>query len=340
MYEHLKDLRIGVVGATGLVGQEMLDVLAEHDVPAEHVQAFASASSHGKKLPYGSGMIRVVDIDGADFKALDVALLAVEGYVAAELAPRITAKGALVVDNSSYFRLDKDVPLVVPEVNAEAIGFAKKGIIANPNCSTIQMMVALAPLHRRFHALQVLATTFQSVSGAGRAGLAELERQKKRRGVEPEVFLAPIEGNVIPLVGDLRDDGYSAEEQKMQNESRKILDSKSLRVSATCMRVPVAWGHMVDVKVLFDRHIDMDGVYDALMMAEGLLIEDGIYNLTPVSLGQKSNYVAVGRLRLDSALTRGKGLSFVCTADNVRKGAALNAVQIVAKWKELGFGPM
>lgn len=340
MRELLDGLRFAVVGATGLVGQEMLKILSENGVKQKNVRAFASAASAGRQLPYGTkgAHLLVEDTDEADFSGFDVALLAVEAEISALLSLRLAVLGVLVVDNSSRWRMDPKVPLVVPEVNAERIAdFRQLGIIANPNCATIQMLVALKPLHDAFYARKVVACTYQSVSGAGLAGTRALEHELAG-GFSHEPFVAPIAGNVIPLIGSLPDKyGQTSEEEKMMAESRKILHS-GLKVSATCVRVPVVTGHGVAVHVLFDQRVDMVRVLELLAAAPGVRLGETLEHATPSILGA-SDDVVVARIRRDPGMHKHKGLAFWCVANNVRKGAALNAVQIVAEWRKQGFGP-
>lgn len=340
MHAELKGLKFAVIGATGMVGQEMLNILNEKGVLQQNVQAFASLASAGKKVPYGRSGSRLLirDTDTANFAGFDVALLAVEADISAKLAPWLAKQGLLVVDNSSHWRMDPRVPLVVPEVNPEAIaGHMAHRIIANPNCATIQMLVALKPLHDAFYARQVVACTYQSVSGAGMGGIRALEHELAG-GYMHEPFVAPIAGNVIPLIGSLPDKyGSTSEEEKMMAESRKILHPR-LKVSASCVRVPTKVGHGVAVHVLFDQPVDLTHVLELLAAAPGVRVGKTLEHATPLVLGA-SDDVVVARIRRDPGMHKTKGLAFWCMANNVRKGAALNAVQIVSEWRKQGYGP-
>ncbi|MBK5921315.1 aspartate-semialdehyde dehydrogenase [Rhodothalassium salexigens] len=323
--------RIAVVGATGLVGQEMLNILAERDFPAAQVHALASRRSLGQTAAYGERTLKVAALDDFDFSQVDIALFAAGGSVAAEHAPRAAQAGAMVIDNSSHFRMDPDVPLVVPEVNPDALGQASKRIIANPNCSTAQMVVALKPLHDRAILRRVSVATYQAVSGAGKAASDELFTQTRNIFVnqepEPEAFTKQIAFNVIPHIDVFMDDGATKEEWKMVVETKKILDPK-VRVFATCVRVPVFVGHAEALHLEFAQPIEPDEAREILREAPGVLVvdkpEDGGY-VTPVeAAGEFATYVS--RIRTDPTVEH--GLALWCVSDNLRKGAALNAVQI------------
>ena len=326
--------RIAVVGATGNVGREMLNILAERQFPLEEVAAVASARSTGDIIDFGdSGReLKVNNLEHFDFSGWDIALFAAGSEISRVHAPRAAQSGCTVIDNSSYFRMDPDVPLIVPEVNAEAIaGYTKKNIIANPNCSTAQMVVALKPLHDAAKIKRVVVATYQSVSGAGKAGMDELFEQSRNifvgDSVEPVKFTKQIAFNVIPHIDSFLDDGSTKEEWKMVVETKKILDPK-IKVTATCVRVPVFVGHSEAVNIEFEREISADEARDILREAPGIMVVDkreaGGY-VTPVeAVGEYATYVS--RIREDSTVEN--GLSLWCVSDNLRKGAALNAVQI------------
>ena len=326
--------RIVVVGATGNVGREMLNILAEREFPADEVAAVASPRSTGDIIDFGdSGKeLKVQNIEHFDFAGWDMALFAAGSDVSKAHAPRAAAAGCTVIDNSSLYRMDPDVPLIVPEVNAHAIsGYAKKNIIANPNCSTAQMVVALKPLHDFATIKRVVVATYQSVSGAGKVGMDELFEQSRNIFVgdasEPVKFTKQIAFNVIPHCGDFLDDGSTTEEWKLVVETKKILDPK-IKVSATCVRVPVFVGHSEAIHLEFENEISAADARRILREAPGIMLvdkrEDGGY-VTPVEcVGEYATYVS--RVREDPTVEN--GLSLWCVSDNLRKGAALNAVQI------------
>ncbi|MBX6373779.1 MAG: aspartate-semialdehyde dehydrogenase [Acetobacteraceae bacterium] len=325
--------RVAVVGATGAVGREMLKTLAERDFPADEVIALASGRSAGQEVSFGEkAVLKVQNLEKFDFTGTHIGLFSPGASVSAVHAPRAAAAGCVVIDNTSHFRMEPDVPLVVPEVNPQALrGFRKRNIIANPNCSTIQMVVALKPLHEIARIKRVVVATYQSVSGAGKEAMDELWSQT--RGVfvndaaKPEQFTKPIAFNVIPHIDRFMDDGSTKEEWKMAAETRKILDP-DIAVIATCVRVPVFIGHAEAVHVEFERPITEQQAWDALRKAPGVTVmdqrEDGGY-ATPVEIAGEDP-VYVSRLRKDPTVPN--GLAFWCVADNLRKGAALNAVQI------------
>ena len=326
--------RVAVVGATGNVGREMLNILAERQFPVDEVAAVASARSTGDVINFGdSGQeLKVKNLEHFDFAGWDMALFAAGSEVSKVHAPRAAGAGCTVIDNSSLFRMDPDVPLIVPEVNAEAIsGYAKKNIIANPNCSTAQLVVALKPLHDAAKIKRVVVATYQSVSGAGKEGMDELFEQSRNIFVgdanEPRKFTKQIAFNVIPHIDSFLDDGSTKEEWKMVVETKKILDP-SIKLTATCVRVPVFVGHSEAVNIEFEREISADEAREILREAPGLMVvdkrEDGGY-VTPIeSVGEYATYVS--RIREDSTVEN--GLSLWVVSDNLRKGAALNAVQI------------
>lgn len=324
--------KIAVLGATGNVGQEMLNILAEREFPADEVVALASRRSQGTEVSYGDRTLKVKSLDNYDFKGTDICLMATSGVMSAEWAPKIAAKGCVVIDNSSKWRMDPDVPLIVPEVNAAAIaGYTKKNIIANPNCSTAQMVVALKPLHDAAGIRRIVVSTYQSVSGAGKEAMDELFTQTRAIFVNDNIvvenFTRQIAFNVIPHIDEFMEDGQTKEEWKMTVETKKILDPK-IRVTATCVRVPVFVGHSEAINIEFERPISDDEARDILREAPGCLVvdkrEDGGY-VTPIeSVGEYATYVS--RIRVDPTIEN--GLNIWVVSDNLRKGAALNAVQI------------
>ena len=324
--------RVAVVGATGNVGREMLNVLDERKFDVSEVAAVASARSVGKEVSFGEKTLRAKALDDFDFKGWDIALFSPGAKVSAVHAPRAAAAGCVVIDNTSHFRMDPDVPLVVPEVNPDAVrGWAKKGIIANPNCTTIQMVVALKPLHDFAKITRIVVSTYQSTSGAGNDAMEELFHQTKgifvNDGVEPKMFPKQIAFNVIPQIDKFLDDGYTKEEWKMEVETKKILDPK-IRVTATCVRVPTFVSHAEAVNVEFERPISAAEARRMLREAPGVMVlderEPGGY-ATPVdAAGESATFVS--RIREDHTVEHGLNLWIV--ADNLRKGAALNAVQI------------
>jgi aspartate-semialdehyde dehydrogenase len=326
------EVNVAVVGATGNVGQEMLAILEERLFPAKEVFALASRKSIGREVSYGDRTLKCRDLETFDFSTVDIVLMAAGGSVAKEWAPKIAKAGAVVIDNSSHFRMDPDVPLIVPEVNADAIaGARKKNIIANPNCSTAQLVVALKPLHDAAGIKRVVVSTYQSTSGAGKEAMDELFDQTKGIFVNdsptPSKFTKQIAFNVIPHIDVFMEDGFTKEEWKMVAETKKILDPK-IKLTATCVRVPVFVGHSESVNVEFERPISDDEAREILRESPGLLVvdkrEDGGY-VTPVEcVGDFATFVS--RIRVDPTVEN--GLAFWCVSDNLRKGAALNAVQI------------
>jgi len=325
--------RIVVVGATGNVGREMLNILAERAFPVDEIAALASRRSLGTEISFGDKTLKTKDLDTFDFTGWDIALFAVGSDATKIYAPKAAASGCVVIDNSSLYRYDPDVPLVVPEVNAEAVlGYQKKMIIANPNCSTAQMVVALKPLHDRARIKRVVVSTYQSVSGAGKEGIDELWDQTKGMYVpgqekDPAKFTKQIAFNVIPHIDVFLDDGSTKEEWKMVAETKKILDP-SVKVTATCVRVPVFVGHSEAINIEFEDFLDEDEARDILREAPGIMVidkrENGGY-VTPVEcVGDYATFIS--RIRQDSTVEN--GLNLWCVSDNLRKGAALNAVQI------------
>jgi len=323
--------KVAVVGATGNVGREMLSVLAERQFPVSEVVALASTRSVGTEVSFGDRILKVKALDYFDFKGTDICLMSAGGKVAKEWAPKIVAQGAIVIDNSSAWRMDRGVPLVVPEVNADALNEIKKGIIANPNCSTAQLVVALKPLHDLATIKRAVISTYQSVSGAGKDAMDELFRQTRAvfvaDPIEREKFTKQIAFNVIPHIDVFLDSGYTKEEWKMMVETQKILDP-DIQVTATCVRVPVFIGHSEAVTLEFEKPITAERARAVLREAPGVLLidkrEDGGY-ATPIDCaGEDATYVS--RIRKDPTVEN--GLSLWIVADNLRKGAALNAVQI------------
>ena len=325
--------KVVVVGATGNVGREMLNILHERAFPIDEIAALASRKSLGSEVSFGDKTLITRDLASFDFKGWDIALFAIGSQATKEFAPKAAAAGCVVIDNSSLYRYDPDGPLIVPEVNADAImGYAKKNIIANPNCSTAQMVVALKPLHDRARIKRVVVSTYQSVSGAGREGMDELWDQTKSiynpvTDVPPKTFQKQIAFNVIPQIDVMMDDGTTKEEWKMVAETKKIMDPK-IKVTATCVRVPVFVGHSEAINIEFEDFLDEDEARDILRESPGVLVidkrEDGGY-VTPIEcVGDYATFVS--RIRQDSTLEN--GINLWCVSDNLRKGAALNAVQI------------
>ena len=324
--------KVAVVGATGNVGREMLDILAERRFPVDEVVALASSRSIGTEVSFGDKTLKCKHLDTYDFSDTDIALMSAGGAISKEWSPKIGAQGCVVIDNSSTFRMDPDVPLVVPEVNADAVaGFTKKNIIANPNCSTAQLVVALKPLHDRAGIKRVVVSTYQSVSGAGKEGMDELFAQTRAvfvsDPVEGKKFPKRIAFNLIPQIDVFMEDGFTKEEWKMMAETKKILDPK-IKLTATCVRVPVFISHSEAVNVEFEKPITADEARDILREAPGVLVidkhEPGGYITPHEAAGEDATYIS--RIREDATVEN--GLAFWCVSDNLRKGAALNAVQI------------
>lgn len=325
--------KVVVAGATGNVGREMLNILDERQFPVDEIAVLASRRSQGTEVSFGDKTLKIKDIEQFDWTGWDIALFAIGSDATKIHAPKAAAAGCVVIDNSSLYRYDPDVPLIVPEVNPEAIaGYAKKNIIANPNCSTAQMVVALKPLHDRARIKRVVVSTYQSVSGAGKDGMDELWDQTKGMYVpgqekEPKKFQKQIAFNVIPQIDVFMEDGSTKEEWKMVVETKKIMD-KSIKVSATCVRVPVFVGHSESINIEFEDFLDEDEARDILREAPGVMVidkrEPGGY-ITPVEcVGEYATYIS--RIRQDGTVEN--GLNLWCVSDNLRKGAALNAVQI------------
>ena len=334
-------LRVGIVGATGQVGTVMREILAERNFPLSELRFFASARSAGSTLPWGEGEITVEDAATADPTGLDIAIFSAGATTSKAQAPRFAEAGVTVIDNSSAWRRDPDVPLIVSEVNPQALAEMRKGIIANPNCTTMAAMPVLAPLHAEAQLTRIIASTYQAVSGSGVAGVAELDGQVKAvvdKAAElthdgsavtfpdPVKYVRPIAFNVLPLAGSIVDDGSfeTDEEQKLRNESRKILGIPDLLVSGTCVRVPVFSGHSLSLNVEFARPLSVERATELLSTAPGVELSDVP---TPLqAAGRDPSYV--GRIRQDPGAPDGRGLVLFVSNDNLRKGAALNTVQI------------
>ena len=328
-----KQVNVAIVGATGAVGETMLKILAERNFPVGKLHVLASERSAGSEVHYGAKSLIVQDLATFDPAGVDIALFSAGGSVSKQYAPKFAAAGAVVIDNSSAFRQDDDVPLVVAEVNPEAARNRPRGIIANPNCSTMQMLVALAPIHRAVGIERINVATYQSVSGTGRRALEELGKQTAGmlnfQTVQPEVYPVQIAFNVIPHGGDFTDNGYTTEEMKLVWETRKILDDESIGVNATVVRVPVFYGHSEAVHIETRDKLSAADARALLEKAPGVEVVDehtgGGYP-TPVTHASGTDPVYVGRIRED--ISHPRGLSLWVVADNIRKGAALNAVQL------------
>jgi len=333
--------RVAVVGATGNVGREMLNILEEVKFPVDKIHAIASRKSIGLEVEFGTRILKCEDVEQFDFSTVDLVLMSVSGSFSKEWSPKIGAAGPIVIDNSSAFRMDPDVPLVVPEVNPDDVEWAnKKNIIANPNCSTAQLVVALKPLHERARIKRVVVSTYQSVSGAGKEGMDELFDQTKNVYVlgatPPKKFPKQIAFNVIPFIGAFNDDGYTDEEAKMWNETHKMIDP-AIKLTVTCVRVPVMVGHSEAVNIEFHDPIDEDEARDLLRESPGLIVidkRDSTGYMTPKE-AQGEFPVFVSRIRKDPTVENGLNLWVV--ADNLRKGAALNAVQIAELLHQRGL---
>lgn len=325
-------IKVAIVGATGNVGQEMLEILHERGFPIDELVALASRRSQGKEVSFGDKSLKVRSLDTFDFSGTDIVLMSAGGKISKEWAPKIAAKGCVVIDNSSAFRYDSAVPLIVPEVNADAIeGFSKKNIIANPNCSTAQLVVALKPLHDIAKIKRVVVSTYQAVSGAGKEAMDELFEQTRAvfvaDPIEVRKFTKRIAFNVIPHIDDFMEDGYTKEEWKVLAETKKILD-KNIKVTCTAVRVPVFVGHAESVNIEFENPISATEARDILREAPGCLVidkhEDGGYMTPYECAGEDATYIS--RIRED--ITVENGLNLWVVSDNLRKGAALNTVQI------------
>lgn len=331
-----KKYNVAVIGATGAVGEVMLSILKERKFPIDKIYALASSRSTHKTVQYGGRTLKVQDVDKFDFKQVDIALFSAGGSVSEKYAPIAGDAGCIVIDNTSHFRRDKDIPLVIPEVNPEALkAYKPRNIIANPNCSTIQMLVALAPIHKEANITRINVATYQAVSGAGTSGVKELAKQTSAllsfQDIETHVFSSEIAFNVIPQIDAFQENGYTREEMKMVWETQKILD-EDIKVNPTCVRVPVFYGHSEAVHIETSQNISVERVIALLKEAEGVEVIDDVENLefpTPKVTCSGKDPVFVGRIRKDISCENGINLWVV--SDNIRKGAALNSVQIAEK---------
>jgi aspartate-semialdehyde dehydrogenase len=329
----MKAFNVAVVGATGAVGNEMIETLEQRKFPIKSLKLLASERSAGTSLSYKGQSLTVEVLNEDSFKGVEIGLFSAGGSVSQKFAPVAAASGCVVIDNTSAFRMDTDVPLVVPEVNPHAIaGYKKKGIIANPNCSTIQMVVVLKPLHDAARIRRVVVSTYQAVSGTGKRAISELENQVLAiyggKEIEKSVYAHQIAFNCLPHIDVFLENGYTKEEMKMVNETKKIMEDDSIRVTATTVRVPVFYGHSESVNVEFEKALSPDEARKILSRAPGVKVTDdpkkNIYPLAIYAAGKDETFV--GRIRADDSVTY--GLNMWVVADNIRKGAALNAVQI------------
>ena len=331
----MKKYNIAVVGATGMVGRKMMEVLSERNLPVENYYLFASSKSAGSKIDFMGKEHIVIELNEQNIKntPVDIAFFSAGGDTSKAFAPIFADCGALVIDNSNAWRRDENVPLVVPECNAQDI-LKHKNIIANPNCSTIQAVVMLKPLHKAFGIKRIVYSTYQAVSGAGVKGFNDLKGGIC--GEAPQKFPYPIFGNCLPHIDVFLDNGYTKEEDKMIFETKKILGDWNIKITATCVRVPVYYGHSESINVEFEKPCTLQEIKEVLANAEGVIIQDdGANNIYPMPLtAENKNEVFVGRIRLDETLP--SGANFWCVADNIRKGAATNAIQIAEKAIELG----
>lgn len=334
-------MKVAVVGATGLVGTRMMEVLAERSFPVSEFLPVASERSVGKKVTFAGKTCKVISADEAIARKPDLAIFSAGGSISRDLAPRFAEVGCRVVDNSSYWRMDPTKKLVVPEINADVLS-ADDYIIANPNCSTIQMLLPLAPLHKRFTIKRIVVSTYQAVTGSGHKGVTQLEAERagaSEWGTYPAYYNYPIDLNVIPHIDVFLENGNTKEEQKMIDETHKILRDNKIGVSATTARVPVIGGHSESVNLEFEKPFELDDVRDLWHRTPGLVVcDDPARNVYPMpihALGRDE--VFVGRLRRDGSVEN--GLNFWCVADNIRKGAATNAVQIAEVLVDKGFLP-
>jgi aspartate-semialdehyde dehydrogenase len=331
----MQEYNVIVAGATGMVGRKMIQVLEERKFPVGRLRPLASSRSVGQEIEFRGKKVRVEELTHQSLsqKDAELALFSAGASVSREFAPTAARNGILVIDNSSAFRMDPDTPLVVPEVNREKI-FQHKGIIANPNCSTIQMVVALKPLHDRYRIKRVVVSTYQSVTGAGKKGYDQLMRELNKEEVVTKKFAHQISFNCLPHIDEFLDDGYTREEIKMMKETQKIMGDESIKVTATCVRVPVVGGHSEAVNVEFDKPYDLVEVRELLRKSPGLVVQDDPQDKQypmPIWAHEKDE-VFVGRLRRDDTVKN--GLNMWIVSDNLRKGAATNAVQIAEAWIE------
>jgi len=333
MSNQSRRFNVAVVGATGAVGETMLNILAERDFPVATLYPLASERSAGGQVEFKGQKVTVLDLATFDPTGVDIALFSAGGGISKEYAPKFAAAGAVVIDNSSAFRYDDDVPLVVSEVNPQALQQRPRGIIANPNCSTMQMLVALAPLHREYHIERINVATYQSVSGGGRSALEELGKQTGQllnfQDIDPQRFPVQIAFNLIPHIDDFLENGFTKEEMKLVWETRKILGDDSIQVNPTAVRVPVFYGHSEAVAIETTRKVSAEQARALLAAAPGVEVVDerkaGGYP-TPVTHASGNDAVYVGRIRED--ISHPRGLNLWIVSDNIRKGAALNAVQL------------
>jgi aspartate-semialdehyde dehydrogenase len=328
-----KTFNVAVAGATGAVGQTMIKVLEERNFPVGEIRFLASERSEGKELSFKADKVRVRKLDHDSFDGVDIAIFSAGGDRSLTFAPSAAKAGAVVVDNSNAWRMDPEIPLVVPEVNPHAVsGYKAKGIIANPNCSTIQMVVALKPLYNYARIKRIVVSTYQAVSGSGQKAIVELEDQVKSwaegRAIESRVYPHQIAFNCLPHIDVFQENGYTKEEMKMVNETRKIMEDPEIRVSATAVRVPVFYSHSEAVNVEFEQKISASKARELLTKAPGIkVIDDPFKNAYPLALdAEGQDLTLVGRIRED--ISQANGLDFWVVADNIRKGAATNAVQI------------
>ncbi len=327
----MKNINVAVVGATGLVGRKMIQVLEERKFPVEKLRLFASAKSAGTTIVFNGQPVDVDKLTKESFKGIDIALFSAGGAISKEFAPHAVKAGVLVIDNSSAWRMEPDVPLVVPEVNPQDI-LKHKGIIANPNCSTIQMVVVLKPLHDKWRVKRVVVSTYQGITGAGKKAVDQLEGELAKRTNVEKKFPHPIAYNVLPQIDVFVDGGYTKEEIKMVNETKKIMGDDSIKVTATCVRVPVTGGHSESVNVEFEKPFKTEEVFDLLRKVPGVtLMDDVAKSIYPMPIwSHEKDDVFVGRIRRDETIANGLNLWIV--SDNLRKGAATNAVQIAEEW--------
>ena len=334
MVESARKFNVAVVGATGAVGEAMLAILSQRGFPVGEVYAVASTESEGKRVEFGESSLSVTSLDSFDFNRVDIAFFSAGGDVSRVFAPKAAKSGAVVIDNTSAFRYDDDIPLVVAEVNPDQVGaYENRGIIANPNCSTIQMVVALKPIHDIARISRVNVATYQAVSGSGKSGITELANQTSdllnARAIQSNVYPAQIAFNCLPHIDEFQDNGYTKEEMKMVWETKKIMECPSIEVNPTAVRVPVFFGHAEAVHIETNRKVSREEVALALQKAPGVTViddrKDGGYP-TPVEHAVENDAVFVGRIRED--ISHPRGISMWVVADNIRKGAALNSVQI------------